>query len=740
MVTPKVVFADALQQRSDMMPDSQFPSLAWAARAATVCPFRVCRGLCVCGEGVLARAGRGRLAVGTRTIWRMSLRCEKASTRGEHSWKEDSSAPGLTANELVTAVSEALEPSQCITGTSRSPPTALYAFVARSRPSPSFRLLSLPPRRNFCANPTKRCAVCRNTDATELGGLAAEVGTGTLKPNGRTRSQGTTQSPPCLPAGGLLGFQMTDEQSNKRLKTTGAPGAGRRNMNDTRNDALESEIGALKSEVARLRQQLQRQNALLRPLLLSQRLRPLRLKENHETLPVTVSTLTTVNLSDIDTSLVAHVASFVGTSRELLNLALTCKAFGWCLGWCQHESEMWSLAEEVARRAVTTLQNSKSVKLILPEYVRGTRTWLSILHESDRPLKFNTLLGCHIAHSSGDRTSVRGTTERGHSGSAIASGFVMISGLHYAEFEIRGCPYIGIVRPMPNLDLQRLARREDFHFFDMEVFDNCLAARGVRKFGVGIVHACEYCCEDGYSSWTDWDDKQDIMNWDGMEYCRTGDTVGMLLDLGVGILTIYKNSRRLGVMKDGLSGPYCWYASLTRNSAVSIKRGEASSAGGLPRFQMTDGQSNERLKTTARIDRRNNDARNAADESEIGVLKSEVARLKQQLQRQNALLCPLLLSQRLRPLWLQENHNELSVTVSTLTKVNLSYIDTSLIAQVASFVGASRELRNLALTCKAFGWRQTGSDWDWSLAEEVARQIGRSGQNNIDGVRLSLPR
>jgi len=320
---------------------------------------------------------------------------------------------------------------------------------------------------------------------------------------------------------------------------------------------------------------------------------------------------------------------------------------------------------------------------------------------------------------------------------------VMMSGIHYAEFEIRGCPYIGIVRPMPNLDLQRLARREDFHFFDMEFFDYFLAARGVRKFGVGIVHACEYCCEDGYSSWTDWDDKQDIMNWDGMEYCRTGDTVGMLLDLGVGILTIYKNSRRLGVMKDGLSGPYCWYASLTRNSAVSIKRGEASSAGGLPRFQMTDGQSNERLKTTARADGRNiNDAINDAHELEIGALESKVARLKRQLQRQNALLRPLLLSQRLRPLRLQENHNELSVTVSTLTKVNLSYVDTSLIAQVASFVGASRELLNLALTCKAFGWWQSrsGSEWDWSLADEVARQMVCSGQNNINGVRVSLPR
>ncbi|EJK46583.1 hypothetical protein THAOC_34743 [Thalassiosira oceanica] len=405
------------------------------------------------------------------------------------------------------AVSEAPEPSQCITGTSRSPPSAP---------------------------------------------------TGTLEPNGKSQGKprdGTTQSPPCLPAGGLLGFQMTDEQSNKRLKTT-LGGAGRGNMNDTGNDALESEIGALKSEVARLRQQLQRQNALLRPLLLSQRLRPLRLQENHEALSVTVSTLTTVNLSDIDTSLVTQVASFVGTSREMLNLALACKSFG----WRQTGSEMdWSLAEEVARQAVRSgLNYINGVRIALPRYVRGTRTWLSILHEFEHPLKFNTLLGRHIEHSGGDRTSVRSPTERGHYGAALASGFVMMSGIHYAEFQIRGCPHIGIVRPMPNsLILRMLARRENFDFFESELYDDFWAAR-TDKWGGGTVHACEYHCEEGDLSWTDWDDGgEDWADWEGMENCGLGDTVGMLLDLDMGILTVYKNNRRLGVMKDGLSGSYC---------------------------------------------------------------------------------------------------------------------------------------------------------------------------------------
>ena len=62
-----------------------------------------------------------------------------------------------------------------------------------------------------------------------------------------------------------------------------------------------------------------------------------------------------------------------------------------------------------------------------------------------------------------------------------------------------------------------------------------------------------------------------------MESCRSDDAVGMLLNLDVGTLTVYRNNRRLGVMKTGLSGSYCWYASLVDRQiitdAVSIKRG-----------------------------------------------------------------------------------------------------------------------------------------------------------------------
>ena len=66
-------------------------------------------------------------------------------------------------------------------------------------------------------------------------------------------------------------------------------------------------------------------------------------------LPVAVVAVATVNLSRIDSSIVAQITSFVGTPHELLNLALTCKSFGQP---ASTTTLSLSLVEEVARQAV----------------------------------------------------------------------------------------------------------------------------------------------------------------------------------------------------------------------------------------------------------------------------------------------------------------------------------------------------------------------------------------------------
>ncbi|EJK70683.1 hypothetical protein THAOC_07936 [Thalassiosira oceanica] len=287
------------------------------------------------------------------------------------------------------------------------------------------------------------------------------------------------------------------------------------------------------------------------------------------------------DLSRLDSDLITQVAFFVGTSRELLDLALTCKSFG----WKQSGSALnWSLAEEVARQTVCSAQHDiEGVRITLPQYVRGRTTWLSILHESEDPLKFDTLLGCGMEHEN-SRNAVRVTgVLAGSSGTAIASNYVMETGIHYAEFRVSRCSSVGVVRPMPNLDPARFSN-ESFSFFRQKYYDEFLAAR-TDGCGDGNVHVCRYYTNSGGMDWTNWDeDDEENVSWEGMEDCDYGDTIGMLLNVDDGTLTVYKKNRRLGVMQVGLSGSYCWHATCwcTNNawggSTVTIRRGEPPGA------------------------------------------------------------------------------------------------------------------------------------------------------------------
>ena len=83
------------------------------------------------------------------------------------------------------------------------------------------------------------------------------------------------------------------------------------------------------------------------------------------------------------------------------------------------------------------------------------------------------------------------------------------------------------------------------------------------------VHCCmlnRYCCS------SDWNDPEIVERWEGMEIMSSDDEIGMLLDLDEGTLSVYKNGRKLGVMKSGLAGPYCWVVSMYSSSHVRIKR------------------------------------------------------------------------------------------------------------------------------------------------------------------------
>ena len=74
------------------------------------------------------------------------------------------------------------------------------------------------------------------------------------------------------------------------------------------------------------------------------------------------------------------------------------------------------------------------------------------------------------------------------------------------------------------------------------------------------------------SAW-DWEGDFDTEEWNGMEEMSSSCTIGMLLDLDEGTISVYNNGRNLGVMKRGLAGHYCWVVTLGGGTRVTIKRG-----------------------------------------------------------------------------------------------------------------------------------------------------------------------
>jgi len=63
-----------------------------------------------------------------------------------------------------------------------------------------------------------------------------------------------------------------------------------------------------------------------------------------------------------------------------------------------------------------------------------------------------------------------------------------------------------------------------------------------------------------------------LRDWEGAEPCYGRAKIGLLLDLDEGTLTAYKDGRRLGVMKTGLTGVYSWSIEVNRNHEIAIQR------------------------------------------------------------------------------------------------------------------------------------------------------------------------
>ena len=101
-----------------------------------------------------------------------------------------------------------------------------------------------------------------------------------------------------------------------------------------------------------------------------------------------------------------------------------------------------------------------------------------------------------------------------------------------------------------------------------------LNEKEVNNITIGSILACTTHVM-GIATHHDWGESSERKAWDGMDKLSDSYTIGMLLDLDEGTLSVYSNGRKLGVMKRGLAGQYCRVVSFLTSGTtqVTIKRG-----------------------------------------------------------------------------------------------------------------------------------------------------------------------
>ena len=260
------------------------------------------------------------------------------------------------------------------------------------------------------------------------------------------------------------------------------------------------------------------------------------------------------------------IASYL-SADGLLNLALTCRRFG--IAQSRSDTggdDSLSLVEETARRIVQDIATEEQMNA-LPSY--DGENWLSkynYLQSLRAPLTFDQLVGS-IEYVEGNKSRI---TNHGTPDWATAfSNNIMMAGKHYASYEVRDGSglLLGVMRP--GEAVQSAMGSPLFRKF----YDNFSQSRLSVRYN-NTVNCCMYG-SSGYCWSSDWGEGySNSQPWDGMEELSASPyKIGMLLDLDEGTLSVYKNGRKLGVMKRGLAGHYCWVIAMRQGAKVTIKRG-----------------------------------------------------------------------------------------------------------------------------------------------------------------------
>ena len=184
------------------------------------------------------------------------------------------------------------------------------------------------------------------------------------------------------------------------------------------------------------------------------------------------------------------------------------------------------------------------------------------------PLTFDQLVG-PIDYVEGNKSCVANNEVLQWMWAAAFSNNIMMAGKHYVSFETnQGTDFLlGVMRPG---EAMQSAKGDPL---EPTFYNHFTQQKGSLPYN-NSVSCCMYYTFDGSCLSHDWGEgNSGRETWDGMERLSGSYTIGMLLDLDSGTLSVYNNGRKLGVMKRGLAGQYCWVVSLLGGNQVTMKRG-----------------------------------------------------------------------------------------------------------------------------------------------------------------------
>ena len=288
--------------------------------------------------------------------------------------------------------------------------------------------------------------------------------------------------------------------------------------------------------------------------------------------------LPTSTIDALENDLLIRCASYLDADG-LAQLGRTSARFG-----IPQAGQQRSFANEAARQQFREIATDEERKC-LPKYADESNVGLCRALELLRlPLRFDKLVGDGFFSHQEHPACV---TYTGIGWSTAMSGRVMRGGRHFVEFAISHDEqsnlniFVGVVRPVSltnGIDMEADWQGKVFPMYVSSSYAPAVAeklrSQTTAKWGVGNVHCCAFFCGSGYRRWTDWG-SNDSSQWRGLEGLGESGTVGLLLDLDEGTLTVFKNGRRLGVMKDGLGGEYIWFVSVYSPCTISMSEGTA---------------------------------------------------------------------------------------------------------------------------------------------------------------------